>query len=437
MGGLYGATSTQFTVVDPVRMFVDGEYASTIGAGQELTIIGAHIERGETVTDEVVTIKVYELNGAEWLDVSDEVVGGKYIPTAEGKLKIEYTFAGVDAIVFEIAVLDPSIIFDPTAENMSAQISTAGVGFGYGNNAVYTFVSDEENTDETYGGAYVKINSTVLVAGTNKWGSVMLNSANDISSYAEYDAIEMWVYVERNGTGEDLVSFLGSLAGNNIAWATNATLASNQWIKLQFPMEQFIANPNYLLGRNLNGNTSWGVIGFRVGKITAVNIEEKPEEEKYYVFNPIAENKAQLNCSTGAGFTSNQATFEFVSAANNNDAVYGGAYVKISTTAISASGNKWGDIRLAPEHDLSSYAEYSEILVWIYIKSNSATQTTAVSLYGGIASQTIADNNWVQISIPAAAFAGKTSDILYALNFNNNASWGRTAVLIGEIVAVK
>ena len=39
-------------------------------------------------------------------------------------------------------------------------------------------------------------------------------------------------------------------------------------------MDLFIANPAYLLGRNLNGNTSWGVTGFRVGEITAVNSAE-------------------------------------------------------------------------------------------------------------------------------------------------------------------
>ena len=434
VGGLWGKAQAKFTVIEALRLVVDGEYEQTAGVGKELALVGAHIERGTATTDDVVTVKVYALNGEEWLDVSDKIADGKYIPEAAGKIKVEYSFEGVDSIAYEITVLDPSVVFNPTAENMS-QISANGKAFNYGNSATYTFVSDEQNADETYGGAYVKINSSNLPAST-VWGNVLLTPAHDASSYSEYDAVEIWLYVERNGSGDEVVSFFGTLSGSNIAWATTATVTANKWVKVQLPIDQFIANQEYLFGRNLNANASWGVIGFRVGKITAVNVAEEPEDSNYYVFKPVAENLAQLNCTTGAGFTNNQATFEFVSAENNNNETYGGAYVKISTTALSSTGNKWGDIRLTPEHDLSSYAEYTNILVWICVQSN-ASSTFNYSLFGGIASQSVVDNTWVQISIPAEAFVNKTSDILYALNFNNNASWGRTAVLIGEIIAVK
>ncbi|MBQ3572378.1 MAG: hypothetical protein IJA15_06095 [Clostridia bacterium] len=434
VGGLWGKAQAKFTVIEALRLVVDGEYEQTAGVGKELALVGAHIERGTATTDDVVTVKVYALNGEEWLDVSDKIADGKYIPEAVGKIKVEYSFEGVDSIAYEITVLDPSIVFDPTLENMS-QILANGKAFNYGNSATYTFVSDEQNADETYGGAYVKINSSNLPAST-VWGNVLLTPAHDASSYSEYDAVEIWLYVERNGSGDEAVSFFGTLSGSNIVWANTVTVTANQWVKVQLPIDQFIANQEYFFGRNLNANASWGVIGFRVGKITAVNVAEEPEDNNYYVFKPVAENLAQLNCTTGAGFTNNQATFEFVSAANNNNETYGGAYVKISTTALSSTGNKWGDIRLTPEHDLSSYAEYTNILVWICVQSNTSSSFT-YSLYGGIASQSVVDNTWVQISIPAEAFVNKTSDILYALNFNNNASWGRTAVLIGEIIAVK
>ena len=258
--GKFGMASAQFTVKEPVELIVDGTYASTTGMGKELALIGAHIERSGAATEDVVTVKVYTLNGSEWVDVSAEIADGKYIPTAVGKIKVEYSFEGLDAIAYEITVVDPSIIFDPTSATASSQVSTSGNAFSHGNAATYTFVSDAENNDTTYGGAYVKVGSTALTT-KNQWGNIFLQPNSELSSYSEYTKVSIWIYIERLEGGTLSTNILGG----------SASVTTNQWVQIEISMDQFEANStNLFYGANFADAGTWGIKSVSIGQIVAV-----------------------------------------------------------------------------------------------------------------------------------------------------------------------
>ncbi len=264
INGRFGTASAQFTVKEPVEMIVDGTYASTTGMGKELTLIGAHIERSGVATEEVVTVKVYALNGSEWVDASSAIADGKYVPTALGKIKVEYTFESVTPISYEITVVDPSIVFDPASESASSQVSGTGAAYNNGK-ATYTFVSDEQNIDETYSGAYVQIGSTELATNLSKnfWGDIKIASANAASSYSEYTKILVWIYIEKNGDDAEVaVSLWGGTA---------QTIMTNQWVQVEVDVVTFMANASgNFYSRNFSANGTWGYPGIRVGQIIAV-----------------------------------------------------------------------------------------------------------------------------------------------------------------------
>ena len=241
-------------------MIVDGTYASTTGMGKELTLIGAHIERSSVATEEVVTVKVYTLNGSEWVDASAEIVDGKYIPTAVGKIKVEYSFEGLDSISYEITVVDPSIVFDPASATASSQVSTTGNAFSHGNAATYTFVSDADNNDATYGGAYVKVGSTALT-NKNQWGNIFLQPNSELSSYSEYTKVLIWIYIERLEGGTITPTILGG----------SASVTTNQWVQIEISVDQFVANStNLFYGANFADAGTWGIKSVSIGQIVAV-----------------------------------------------------------------------------------------------------------------------------------------------------------------------
>ena len=97
--------------------------------GKEFTLLGALVQRGEEITGEEVTVKLYSLVGEEWVDVTAQVADGKYTPATEGKLKVEYTCGEIAPVVYEIDVLDYSVVFDPSfLDHLSlGTICTSGI----------------------------------------------------------------------------------------------------------------------------------------------------------------------------------------------------------------------------------------------------------------------------------------------------------------------
>ena len=159
---------------------------------------------------------------------------------------------------------DPSCVFNPESINASAQISTKNKAFGGegGAKATYAYVTAEENTDETYGGAYVRVTSTALTT-SNQWGDICITPAYSAAAYSEYTSIKVWVYLEANNNDTQVVQLLNQKYSQGIV--------KNVWTELTISMDDFLANgSNPFIGLNFSNNASWGIYGIRIGEITAV-----------------------------------------------------------------------------------------------------------------------------------------------------------------------
>ena len=262
--GKYGVDMKKLSMVDANRIVVNGEYAESVALDEKLTIYDASVILNDALTSEVVTVKVYKQNGAAWVDVSSEIAGGKYKPTEEGKIKVEYTFENFAPIAYEIAVVDYSEIFDPANENAAKQVL-----FGT-NNTVYqgtekVFVSAEENTDTTYGGAYLSATAT----NRNAWGNLWITPKFTAEDYERYDAVAAWIYVVATDNTQANVLF-----GANTYTQYTQMITPNQWVQVIIPMELYL--PSVVAGTPvfcaIDYRTSATAV--RVGEITAVNYAE-------------------------------------------------------------------------------------------------------------------------------------------------------------------
>lgn len=63
-------------------------------------------------------------------------------------------------------------------------------------------MSDADNTDETYGGAYVQF----TIPGTG-WADVSITPVFDREAYAEYDYVTVWLYIgQKEGETDGVVA---------------------------------------------------------------------------------------------------------------------------------------------------------------------------------------------------------------------------------------
>ena len=414
--GKYGVAEQQFSVVPPNRIVVSGEYAEKSAMGKAIEIYGAKVKRADEFTSDTVTVTVYAYNGTEWIDVSTDVTGGKYTPTAEGKIKVEYTFEEFIPIAYEISIFDATVVFDADEASAPTQI-TLGTNNTVFQNAVKEFVSDESNTDTTYGGAYFR-----AVATNNGWGNILLTPKYSVNVYNNYETISVWIYVESAENTAVTVYFVNDPA-------LTQSVTPNQWVQIGLPTVAIMKNiaMNYFCSIDYNGT----VTGIRIGDISASD-EVSPD----CVFNPASAGAAaQVAYGTNNTLFKDSAK-EFVSAEDNTDETYGGAYLKAVPAGIT-NANQWGNIFLTPKLGANAYAQYDVIKAWINVQSNGSANVSVRFLDDDTLVKNFAPNQWVQVEIPVATYAANEGKYFCGMNYCSNASWGVTGVRIGEIKAVK
>lgn len=161
----------------------------------------------------------------------------------------------------------PNVVFDPTMADANGITFTDGNGNAFATtdtttlftNVLKVFVPTSQNTDERYGGAYLRIRPNNLVTNAYKYGRIYVTPKNNVDAYSNYTHIKVWVYAE---TGVQNNSTNVNVSG------TNYVVTSNQWNEIEIPLADFFANPYF--GQNFHGNTSWGLTGLRIGEAVAI-----------------------------------------------------------------------------------------------------------------------------------------------------------------------
>ncbi len=244
----YGGVTKQFTVIRDPRIEVEDDYPTVVEANVPMDLYGAQvISSGSPTADEVVR-KIYSYVDDEWVDVTADAEGDAYTPETVGRIKVEYTFGELDAVTYEIAVAGRGEIFDPAYEDARSQLVLSQTA------AKPTFVSDAENEDTTYGGAYWNI------AYSGDWCNVNLLPRLDWSEYEKYDVITFWVYVGYEGDARFDVAMFND--GSHVQ-----NVRTNTWTLCEVDIDKFISNANsqYFCAHNFRSGTHT----LRIGEITA------------------------------------------------------------------------------------------------------------------------------------------------------------------------
>lgn len=244
----YGGATKNFTVLNDMRIEVEGDYPTVVEANVPMDLHGAQvISSGSPTADEVVR-KIYSYVDDEWVDVTADAEGDAYTPETVGRIKVEYTFGELDAVTYEIAVAGRGEIFDPAYEDARSQLVLSQTA------ADPTFVPDAKNEDTTYGGAYWNIEYS------GNWCNVNLLPRLDWSEYEKYDVITFWVYVGYEGDARFDVTMFND--GSHVQ-----NVRTNTWTLCEVDIDKFISNANsqYFCAHNFQGGTHT----LRIGEITA------------------------------------------------------------------------------------------------------------------------------------------------------------------------
>ena len=410
------------------RILLTPKFASNSYESYDLITIWILVE---SKTDDAVTVEFFNdanvtqsVTPNEWtqIKIARSLFMGK-IDTAAYFNNIVYdnpTAICLGEIIAENYDESTNFVFDPTAAD-TTKISinqTATIEFKQASK------SDYATTD--YSGSYVS-----LGVNSNVNGQTSITPIHEVNAYQGYDAISVWVYVVTYASApETLTIYL-----LNDAKLTQK-ITTGYWKQVMIPMSNFVA---------WNGNAYFCSIKYSstikkilIGEIKAVNYEDAIDENVVYnpaTFDPslitLTVNKPEYTIFNGV-------TPKFISADENTNTTYGGAYVKISAANLSAT-KQWGNIFLTPLHEISSYASYTSIKVWVYIETynnKGATpgfcNTVYATLFG---SGILADRTWTQLTIPIKTFTENTN-YFFGANFAN-VDWCLSAVCIGEITAVK
>ena len=129
-------------------------------------------------------------------------------------------------------------------------------------NAEKVFVSAEENTDETYGGAYLKAIPTNRI----NWGNVFVTPKYATEAFAEYDVVTAWIYVLADDNNP--VTALFALNANT------QTVAVNQWVQIAIPMDVYVTSVASGTPVFIALNYKATVSGVYIGEIKAANSAE-------------------------------------------------------------------------------------------------------------------------------------------------------------------
>ena len=266
---LVGTVSGEFVVEDAFKIVVE-DYPSYT-AGNEVTLPNGVVYESGVATENVAskTAKfVYAADNTE-VDLADAAT---FTPDYSGKFVITYTYEGANDLVVELPVgrapNREGYILDATKDTI-LDIAPANA------NATVSYVSAEENIDETYTEGYH------LVKHTSGWCNI--NFSNNVNFTKEdldgYDYISIWLYLEYKNTTENnhYLSFYNAYDVDGTP--TNYALKTNRWVKLNISLDAFEAKFDGLVGNTtkvafmpFNFSASY-LLGVRVGEMKLEKLE--------------------------------------------------------------------------------------------------------------------------------------------------------------------
>lgn len=172
-----------------------------------------------------------------------------------------------------------------------------------------------------------------------------------------------------------------------------------------------------------SGHTTTRTADFAVDEIYPENIIFAPE-----ALDARKQLSARHNGSAG---DANVTSFDFVSADDNKDEVYGGAYWNMPIT-----GTEWVNHYIVPVHDTSVYADYDVITAWIYVDSTVSVAEKLYMLNEETEQKPIQTNKWTLVEIDKDKFISNISkEVFYAVKCTP--ANGIKGTRLGEVAARK
>lgn len=446
----YGTAEGSFNVYPSNIILLDGDadYAGATEVGQPFTLLDAtaYVE-GTGTADPERRLFLKTASDGDWTDITDSVQDNAYTPATAGvQLKVTYTYTGLEDLEYIVNVALPNEVFNPAAVYAGDMITTSGdkpdhafIG------TVRTFVSDADNTDETYGGAYVQF----TIPGTG-WADVSITPTFDVSYYAEYDYVTVWLYIgQKEGETDGVVAL--PFGNSNYhkrkimtgAW-TRVVLVKG-YDGMTGTTADNVFHTGYVSGNSTDSDSfnfakfltaSWAAQTefVRIGEITGHTFDESTEST-VTVFDPSAKNVA---ASVGQNVTSG--TINTTDAVNPDpDGGYSGAVVQWTPPA---SG--WVNFYLRPTTGVpADYAGYARLKVWMYIDTTAGTPVDFEFLmYNDTrARQKVKTDTWVEVTLDAGLYFDYVQSKKGDVNSGNpyfisQTGWNGASVYFGTMTAV-
>lgn len=230
------------------------EHENVVYTGEAVQVPAAHLvtESGEPAEGQVGVL-VYSYVPKESLTAVED----GYVPASVAeKIVILYTYPTAETVRVELNVRDAGVpedeILDAGKENAAAQLSASNTAITAGND------SERDYLSVAYTGS----------ATGSVWVDIYLTPSNDLSSYADYDYVSVWLYAVAD-EGEVKFSFF-----NDVAY--QVTFRANEWYEARISMDVFIAQmeaEKQFLPVNFNNANSQNhksLTEIRIGDITAV-----------------------------------------------------------------------------------------------------------------------------------------------------------------------
>ncbi len=230
------------------------EHENTVYTGEGISIPSASLvtEDGEPA-EGTVSVQAYSLIS----NTSVTEVQDGYEPTSiEETIVILYTYPTAETVRVELRVqiagTPANEILDAGKENAVAQLRASNTTITDGNDGVRDYIS--------------------VSYSSSAWIGIYLTPSNDLTSYADYDYVSVWLYAVAD-EGQVKFSFF-----NNLNY--QVTFNANEWYEARIPMDAFIAQMQagtQFLPVNFNSASSpmhKNLTEIRIGDITAVNETE-------------------------------------------------------------------------------------------------------------------------------------------------------------------
>lgn len=445
----YGTAEGSFNVYPSNIILLDGDadYAGATEVGQPFTLLDAtaYVE-GTGTADPERKLFIKTAADGDWTDITASVQDNAYTPDTAGvQLKVTYTYAGLEDLEYIVNVAMPNEVFNPAAVYAGDMIATSGDKADHAFiGTVRTFVSDADNTDETYGGAYVQF----TIPGTG-WADVSITPTFDVSYYAEYDYVTVWLYIGQKAGETDGVVAL-PFGNSNYH---KRKIMTGEWTRIVLvkgydgmtgTTADNVFHTGYVSG-NSTASDSFNFAKFltaswaaqtefvRIGEITGHTFDESTEST-VTVFDPSAKNVA---ASVGQNVTSG--TINTTDAVNPDpDGGYSGAVVQWTPPA---SG--WVNFYLRPTTGVpADYAGYARLKVWMYIDTTAGTPVDFEFLmYNDTrARQKVKTDTWVEVTLDAGLYfdyvQSKGNGNSGNPYFISQTGWNGASVYFGTMTAV-